>query len=75
MDLYCLTKHNYQIIPEQFTVKAQEPLISTWLYKMVASMEAAIFNCQCDQMQSCEGGCEAIYNTQICSILVRLLYY
>ena len=42
------------IIPEQFTVKAQELLIPTWLYKMVASMEAAIFNCQCDQMQSCE---------------------
>ena len=24
-------------------------------------MEAAIFNCQCDQMQNCEGGCETIY--------------
>ena len=28
------------LIPEQFTVKAQEPLIPTRLYKMVASMEA-----------------------------------
>jgi hypothetical protein len=25
-------------------------------------MEAAIFNCQCDQMQNCEGGCETIYD-------------
>ena len=41
-------------------MKAQEPVISTWLYKMVASMEAAIFNCHCDQMQNCEGGCETI---------------
>ena len=49
------------IIPEHFTVKVQEPLIPTWLYKMVASMKAAIFNCQCAQMQSCEGGCETIY--------------
>ena len=24
-------------------------------------MEAAIFNCQCDQMQNCEGGCETTY--------------
>ena len=24
-------------------------------------MEAAIFNCQCDQMQNFEGGCETIY--------------
>jgi len=24
-------------------------------------MEAAIFNCQCDQMQNCEGGCETVY--------------
>ena len=36
-------------------MKAQERLIPTWLYKMVASMEGAIFNCQCDQMQTCEG--------------------
>ena len=36
-------------------MKAQEPLIPTRLYKMVASMEAAIFSCQCDQMQNCEG--------------------
>ena len=28
---------------------------------MVASMKAAIFNCQCDQMQNCEGGCVTIY--------------
>lgn len=28
---------------------------------MVASMEAAIFNCQCDQMQNCEGGCETFF--------------
>jgi len=48
-------------VPEQFTVKAQEPLIPTWLYKMVASMEAVIFNCQCDQMQNCVDVCEAIY--------------
>ena len=54
-------------IPEQFTVKAQEPLILTWLYEMVASMEAAIFNCQCDQMQNCEVSCETIYK-----ILVRI---
>ena len=27
---------------------------------MVASMDAAIFNRQCDQMQNCEGGCETI---------------
>ena len=50
------------IIPEQFTaVQAQEPLISKRLYKKIASMEAAIFNCQCDQMQDCEDGCETIY--------------
>jgi hypothetical protein len=29
------------------------------IYKMV--MEAAIFNCHCDQMQNCEGGCETVY--------------
>ena len=51
---------NGRFIPEQFAVKAQEPLIQTWLYKMVASMEAAIFNCQCDQMQNCEGDCETM---------------
>ena len=28
---------------------------------MVASTKAAIFNCQCDQMQNFEGGCETIY--------------
>ena len=49
------------IIPEQFTVKDQESWIPTLLYKMVASMEAAIFNCQCNQMQNSEGGCETIY--------------
>ena len=48
------------VIPEQVTVKAQEPLIPKWLYKICTSMEAAIFNCQCDQMQNSEGGCEAI---------------
>ena len=48
-------------IPERFTVMAQEPLIPTWLYKVVTSMEAAIFNCQCDQMRNCEGGCETVY--------------
>ena len=53
-----------RIIPEQLTVKAQEPLILTCLYKMVASREAAIFNnCQCDQMQNCERDCEAIYSS------------
>ena len=30
---------------------------------MVASTQAAIFNCQCDQTQNCEGGCETIYVT------------
>ena len=49
------------MFPEQFTVNAQDPLISTWLYKTVASMKAAIFNCQCDQMQNWKGGCETIY--------------
>ena len=49
-------------ILEQFTVMAQRSLIPTLLYKMDASMKAAIFNCQCDQMQSCEGSCEAIYD-------------
>ena len=28
---------------------------------MVASTEAAIFNCQYDQVRNCEGGCETIY--------------
>ena len=28
-------------------------------------MEAAIFDCQCDQMQNCEGGCETIYMTRL----------
>ena len=28
---------------------------------MVVSKDAAIFNCQYDQMQNCEGGCETIY--------------
>ena len=51
------------VIPEQFTAKAKQPLIPTWLYKMVATMEAAIFNCQCDQMQNCKDGCEVIYFT------------
>ena len=51
--------------PEQLTVNAQEPLISTWLYKMVVSMEAAIFSCQCDPMQNCEGSCETIYYDNI----------
>ena len=45
-------------------MEAKEPLIPMWLYKMVASMEAAIFNCQCDQMQKCKGGCEAICNAK-----------
>ena len=49
------------IISEQFTVKAKEPLILTWLYKKVASMEDAIFNCQCEQVKNCQGGCETIY--------------
>ena len=31
-------------------MKAQEPLIPTTLYKMVASTEAAIFKCQCDYL-------------------------
>ena len=41
-------------------MKVQKPLIPTWLYKMVASMEATICNCQCNQMQNCEGDCETI---------------
>ena len=41
--------------------RPQEPLIPTWLYKMVASLEAAILNCQCDQMPNRKGGCETIY--------------
>ena len=45
----------------KFTVKAQEFLIPTWMRKMVAAMEAAIFNCQCDRMQNCEDRCEIIY--------------
>ena len=49
------------LVPEQFTVRVREPLIPMRLYKMVASMEAAIFNCQCDQMQNCDGGCETMY--------------
>jgi len=49
------------LIPEQFTVKARVSLIPTWLYKTVASMVAAIFNCQSDQTQNCEGRCETIY--------------
>ena len=56
--------HRLHLIPKQFTVKAQEPLIPTWLYKMIASMEAAIFNCQCDQILNCEGGCETIMPEQ-----------
>ena len=51
----------YLLITEQFTVKAQGPLIPTWLYKMVASMKATIFNWHCDQMQNGEAGCENIY--------------
>ena len=57
------------IFPEQLTVKAQEPLIPTWLYKVVASVEDAVFNCQCDQMQNCEGGCEtmsAVFSVEQC---------
>ena len=62
---------SYQIlIPEQFTVKSQEPLIPALLYKMVASMEAAIFDCQCAQMQNCEGGCETIYILRIVGLLL-----
>ena len=53
-------KYDYRNIPEQFTVKAQETLIPTRLCKMVASVEAANFNCQCDQIQNCKGGCETI---------------
>ena len=49
---------------------------------MVASMEAAIYYCQCDQMQNCEGGsCEAIYiitaracsSRYFCFLLLRLV--
>ena len=59
-------KHIFShLFPEQCTVMAQGPLIPTWLYKMVASMEAAIFNYQCDQTQNCEGGCETIYYATI----------
>ena len=60
------------LIPEQLTVKAQEPLIPTLLYKMLASMEAAISNCQCDQMQNCEGGCETIYSAIKVNVGIRL---
>ena len=42
-------------------MKTQEPLIPTWLYKMIAFMEAAIFDCQCYQIQNCEGDCETLY--------------
>ena len=48
------------IIPEQFTVKAQEFLISTWLQDD-RFHGGCIFNCECDHMQNCEGGCETIY--------------
>ena len=58
-------------IPEQFTVKAQEPLIPK--YKMVANIEAAILNCQCDQMQNYEGVCETIYKIVVYKIEVQLL--
>ena len=37
---------------------------------MIASMEAALFNCRCDQMQNCEGGCETIhYYRQVVQLL------
>ena len=65
------------LIPEQFTVKAQKDLIPWWLFKMVASMEAAVFNCQCDQMQNCEGDCETIYSQwplrRLCAFVYPLL--
>jgi len=40
---------------------------------MVASMAAAIFNCQRDQMQNCEGGCEAIYTRHVRVLAVAVL--
>ena len=52
-------------------MKDQEPSIPTCLYKMVAFMEVAIFNCQCDQMHNCEGGCETI-TTIVASFMTRL---
>ena len=42
------------LIPEQFTEKSQEPLIPTWLDKMTASMEAAIFDCQWLSVTRCK---------------------
>ena len=36
---------------------------------MVASMEATIFNCQCDQMQNCKGGCETIYDAGLWGVV------
>ena len=45
---------------------------------MVASMKTAIFNCQCDQMKNCEGGCETIYrNLPVCepNYLILILVY
>ena len=55
-----------EIIPEQFTVKAQERLFPTWL---LSRASLSVYNCrhkrppsrQFDQMQNCEGGCETIY--------------
>ena len=41
---------------------------------VAASMEAAIFNCRCDQMQNCEGGCETIYYYR-CVAVCRQNYF
>ena len=32
----------------------------------------AIFNCQCDQMQNCDGVCETIYATDIVAATRRI---
>ena len=36
---------------------------------MVASIQAAIFKCQCDQMQNCKGGCETIYDAGLWGVV------
>ena len=51
-----------------------KPFIPKWLYKMDASMEAAIFNCQCDQMQNCEGDCETILLAWVYSVFKGAYY-
>ena len=49
--------------PEQFTVKAQEPLLACLSVgvQMAATGGRHLNLSQCDQMQNCEGGCATIY--------------